>query len=118
MIATIVTSLAVAFITGVTFLAYKHPKAFKRLYWPLCFLITCAFLATSVWNSAISAVLSTLKDFIPASHLQTAMQKAHELDLPAWYLLVFFASIIYIVFLLWLPNLLAEDSDKEKTKDK
>ncbi len=118
MITTLVTSLAVAFITGLTFLAYKHPIAFKRLYWPVCFLITSAFLAVSIWNSAIATVLSALKDFIPVANLPDATLKAHELDFPAWHSLVFFASVIYIVFLLWLPNLLTDDSDKEKPKDR
>lgn len=116
-ITTLLSSLIIAFLSGLTFLAYKHSIAFKRLYWPICFLVTCVFLAFLVWNSAINAVLSALKDFIPTAQLQAATLKAHELDFPAWHPLAFLASIIYIVFLLWLPNLLADDSGKEKPKD-
>ena len=117
MISALLTSLAVAFISGMTFLAYTHPIAFKRLYWPICFLISVSYIATAVWNGAISTVLATLKDFIPPPQFQTASAKAHELDFQVWYIWVFLASVIYMVFLLWLPNLLKEDSDKTKPKD-
>ncbi|MDW5418881.1 hypothetical protein R6242_20120 [Iodobacter sp. CM08] len=108
----LVTSLALAFISGITFLAYKHPIAFKRIYIPLCYLFSVLSFTAFAWNSAIVTVLSTLKAFIPTAQSSAAATKAHELDFPAWHSWVLLCFIIYMVFLLWLPNLLADDKDK------
>ena len=114
---TLFASLILALISGLTFLAYKHPIAFKRLFWPLFFLITAAFFVATAWNGAVSSVLSALSEFIPPTQLQAASLKAHELDFPSWHTLAFLCSGLYMSFLLWLPILLAEDKEKIKPKD-
>ena len=114
---TLFASLILAFISGLTFLAYKHQIAFKRLYWPLFFLITAAFLVATAWNGAVSSALSALSEFIPPTQFQAASLKAHELDFPSWHPLVFLCSVIYMSFLLWLPILLAEGKEKTEPKD-
>lgn len=115
--AAIVSGLLVALITGITFLAYKHPTAFSRLYWPLFFVLLSASIGIGAWNGSITETLAVLKDFIPPAQLQAATLKTQELKLASWYSWVFPIAVIYLVFLLWLPHLLSEDKKKEKPKN-
>jgi len=112
-----ITSIIIAFISGLTFLAYKHPGAFRRLYWPIFFVIFASSIWVWVWNGAINTVLSALKDFIAPAQFQAASLKAHELDFPSWYWWILTISVIYMMFLLWLPDLIADDKNKEKPKN-
>ena len=115
--AAIVSGLLVALITGITFLAYKHPIAFSRLYWPLFFVLLSASIGIGSWNGAITTTFATLKDIIPSAQLPAATLKAQELKLASWYSWVFPIAAIYLVFLLWSPHLLAEDKKKAKPEN-
>ncbi len=116
--ATIVSGLLVTLITGITFLAYKHPTAFSRfLYWPLFFVLLSASVGIGAWNGSVTETLAALKDIIPPTQLHVATFKTQELKLASWYSWVFPIAVIYLVFLLWLPHLLSEDKEKEKPKD-
>lgn len=110
--AAVISSLIVAFITGITFLAYKHPVAFKRLYFPIFVVLLVLGVGFGSWNAAISAALTALKEFIPSDQFQAATLKVHGMDAPTWYLWAFMAATIYLGFLLWLPNILEEDKEK------
>ncbi len=112
----VISSLIVAFVTGITFLAYKHPIAFKRLYFPIFGVLLLIGVGFGAWNSAISITLAALKDFIPPEQFQAATLKAHALDAPTWYSWAFMGMVAYLVFLLWLPNII-EDEKKDKPKD-
>lgn len=111
----VISSLIVAFVTGITFLAYKHPIAFKRMYFPIFVVLLLIVVGFSAWNFAISITLASLKEFIPPEQFQAATLKAHALDAPSWYSLAFSGMVVYLVFLLWLPNII-EDEKKDKPK--
>ena len=111
-----ISGLIVAFITGITFLAYKHPVAFKRLYFPVFVVLLLVGVGFGAWNAAISATLAALKNFIQTEQFQAATLKAHTLDSPLWYSWAFMGMVAYLVFLLWLPNII-EDEKKNKPKD-
>ena len=104
-------------MSGITVLAYKHPTAFKRLYWPISLFLVAALVGVSAWNSAVNAVLLAVKDLIPVATFMAVSTKAHDLDISSWYLWGIGISMFYVGFLLFLPELTADDSKKEKPKN-
>ena len=112
----VISGLIVALVTGITFLAYKHPIAFKRLYFPIFGVLLLVGIGFGAWNAAISFTLIALKDIIPPEQFQAATLKAHALDAPTWYSWAFMGMVAYLMFLLWLPNII-EDENKDKPKD-
>lgn len=113
---TVITGLLIALVSGITVLAYKHPLAFKRLYWPISLFLVAALFGVSSWNSAINAVLLTVKDLIPAATFMAISTKAHDLDVPSWYSWGIGVFMFYVGFLLFLPELTGDDSKKERPK--
>jgi len=59
-----IVGLALAAISGLTMLAYKHPEAYRKIHIPLNLTLLAVFVVISAWcfswDSAISHVFSAL----------------------------------------------------------
>ena len=49
-IETLIYSLIVAAVTGLTFIAYKHPNGYKKIFWNITPLATMVLLMILAWN--------------------------------------------------------------------
>ena len=97
----LITGLILAAISGITFLAYKHPKAYDKLFQPLMFSSLGLFIAlSSYWLGWSAGHTSTDHDAFPFSFV--------------WIYVGYAASYIYFKFLAMLPQIL---EDKPKKKD-
>lgn len=108
MIETLLVTLIVAAITGLCILAYRHPAAYAKLYFPLI-LIGCVVLAGVVlWNAALDlSELSISRLEIPSEYMAEIRSTLGDRKLPyMWSFLVFLAYNSLLAFLMFLPILL------------
>ena len=102
-------TLVVMVISGVTFLAYKHPEAYQKIYPILAALLLAAISGLGAWNYGVTVTGHKLDDLIDPSKGVEALNIIRELEFPFFVQLV--APIIvsfYLVFLSFLPNLLGK----------
>ena len=115
---TIIGGLAVAAITGLSVIAYRHPAAYARVYRQLVYML---FGAWAVWviygfgftTGFSNAVLATMK-------LNSGtIIKTPSRGFPSFWLSMVPAIVYaYLVFLKLLPHLLRDEAHSpEKSKD-
>jgi UDP-N-acetylmuramyl pentapeptide phosphotransferase/UDP-N-acetylglucosamine-1-phosphate transferase len=113
-IQTIGASLILAAISGLSYLAYKHPKAYSRLYIPLCLIGVIALALIGIWDTALSVAQEHLKQSLPAEQSEISKAVLSGLTVSfGWTMLCAFVYILIIAVLLFLPNLLEEDKKHE-----
>ena len=109
----LVPGLFVAAISGITFIAYKHPTGYQRLFWLLGIIFGIASVAGIIWDTSSAATAFALRPFIPPANRAAALA---ALDNPIertwaiWSGLTF----LYLLFLLGLPRLLREQQPPNK----
>ncbi len=97
---TLISSLIVAALSGLTFLAYKHPEAFKPIRFILNTLCIAILVGIAIWNSALSSAYSALIPFLSKEVGILEAQKAIEtLKVPFG-----LTSIAYISIILFLTR--------------
>jgi hypothetical protein len=108
MIPSIVAGLVVAFVSGLTFVAYKHPAGYRKLHIPLIasawgvFIIHMIYYfgETQGFYQALDGVRELNKD--KAVFFQTP---SHASD-PIWWFIIPMSFVAYVTFLRALPSLL------------
>jgi hypothetical protein len=118
MLNTIAASLILAAITGLTFLAYKHPKAYSRI--ALFFLFPLIVLAMVFMFGFDLGMMSGYDAATPFMDVYKRLEalsasSSNRLMTPRNALLVFLCGA-YLSFLLALPFILEEKKD-DKPKD-
>jgi hypothetical protein len=108
---TIASALILAFISAVTFVAYKHPKSYHRLYLYLAVVALALVGAATIWNASNSRALLAVPMDTPG--YDAIRERIDALAAPLWTPLVAFALIAYLIFLSFLPNFLEHD-DRHK----
>lgn len=112
MIETLTVSLILTFISGITFIAYRHPDGFHRIYIGLVFVSSLILAIVIAYNSGVKScqdvVYNSLSNPTRDSLNVLLSQKniASDIVIPVWFLF-----LIYINILLWLPDILKK---KEK----
>jgi ABC-type polysaccharide/polyol phosphate export permease len=119
---TIISAMVMAAISGLTFIAYKHPKGYTRIYFPvmICgiavFLLYATFCVGYIHGFSDSSI-GYLKLNPPAIHSPVS-----EIGSPTiWDFLIPVLFVGYLTFLQVLPSILdlpTKDDDKDKPKDK
>jgi len=114
MIESLITGLVLAAVSGVTFIAYKHPNGYARMYFSLNMATLsmafglCVFNGLNVFGSAsvINHLVSKMPD-LPLSSLTVEASKLHY-SLKFIACTVFVAAIIlgYFALLKYLPQVL------------
>jgi protein-S-isoprenylcysteine O-methyltransferase Ste14 len=69
---TVISGIVVAALSGLGFLAYKHPRAYKKLYWPLSIISLALFLGAIVWDKSNSTAHVAALPYIPREMLAEA----------------------------------------------
>lgn len=107
---TFIYTLAAAALSGLTFIAYRHPRVYAKLSW----LINSMFVGASAymigWNSAVSTTQLVARQHIPLDKSIEAISAFGTLEysllqsvgLP-------FLLIGYHIFLLILPHMMAHE---------
>lgn len=114
MIETIASGLVLAMVSGLSFIAYKHPAGFGRLFFPIANVITSVAAGLCVWallNLALAAsVISHLATEFPDKPMSTIAQNAStvvdSLKSLAVIVIVYVIVMAYLFFLRQLPKIL------------
>jgi hypothetical protein len=115
-LATITGTIAVAALGGLTIVAYKHPKAYKKLLLFLNGITVLGFVGGFSW------ILSNQWAAIAAKNAAYNLcpGKAYEIRdavdsyaVPTWLFWAFFGSVLYVQFLSTFPFWLSEEQPPE-----
>jgi len=111
----LISGIAVAALSGLTFLAYKHHSAFRILGNALIAATTIGLIGAAVWDmGAMHAFVIDLK-FIDANRLQEAQHASQDARLLNWPIFAAYAAACgYVMFLFYLPQLLGEQNPPDK----
>ena len=111
-------ALIIAALTGISFIAYKHPKAYEKLYPKILVVGGATFLALFAWH--ISR-LETYGDLLPFLETGRSDEIKAVIDSKAflhwWVIVSFLVCYFYLMFLAVLPGLLEQDDKREKESD-
>lgn len=75
---TFIVIAALAVICGVTFLAFKRPRAYRRVSPPLRNLIALAFVASSVWSMGVLHGADSMTPYLKEGQLKEAHRVTFE----------------------------------------
>jgi hypothetical protein len=105
--------LAIIIIASVTYLAYRYPAKYERLFNPLYIITFTVYVGLSVWNTGTMMSLMVLSQFIKEGEVEKAQATIKALQIP-WiplHTLVWFL-FLYFLLLSFLPRLLEREKKK------
>ena len=113
MIESIVSALAVAFISALAWIAYRHPGGYKKLYQPLSWLLIAAYCGSQLWSLAVTKTYSSLHTLLAPGNADAADQVRSNLEIDfGWAFLWFTVAYAYIFFLRFLHAILESTPEK------
>lgn len=106
-----IAAAGVAALSGLTFLAYKHPKAYSRLYVAFLIIYGALWVAAQLFTLGVehAAELAGTAGYKDAAALITKSVTPREFEQSDF---IFFGVLFYLGFLLWLPDLIGKDEKK------
>jgi hypothetical protein len=118
--------IAVAAISGITIIAYKHPQAFRKLFWFLISLLVLSYVIMFSWtlsnNYAADAAFDAASHIksISFSEMENIRDAVHAWNIPVWCLHVINALFLYLGFLrsfpAWLLDKKPPDDEKQRPR--
>jgi hypothetical protein len=107
---TLVYPLVLACISGLAYLAVKHPAVYEKLFNKLYFCSGVAGLVLGLWSTAVSKTLSALYPFIADGKQAAAAAAADGISVSlGWVVIWQLLSMAYLLFLSWLANQIKND---------
>ncbi|SRR6266446_4505551 len=114
MLETVAAGLILAAVSGITYLAYKHPPAFRKLFYPMLGLIIAPQIILGAWALGVSHSYATIYRFIDRTKWNEADAAINSITPREWLVsLVLFGSLAYLAFLRALPLLIHEKKEAE-----
>ena len=105
MLDNLIISLILMFVSGLTFVAYKHPDLYEdKFFNKLMFAALIVFLGSQTYDLAISNAFSTLREFIDKDSLEKATSAKEEMEVPMYVFVGASALYVYSFFLSWLAH--------------
>lgn len=102
---TVVYSLIVAAITGLTAIAYTQPDFYRENFDNKVFAIAVGSLVlVNSWGLAVSMTFKTLKEFIVEDKLEAANKAVEAISVSMDVQIGIWVAIVYCFFLNWLAS--------------
>lgn len=115
MLENILSGIILASITGITYVAYKHPKGYRRISSKLTALIFLVFVGGSIWNAAVAKTFHVVYEFIDRAKLSEARLAQTSIEIHyAWFFTSLIGCLLYLLFLGLLPVILDLKEDEEQ----
>jgi hypothetical protein len=118
MIETIISGILLASISGVTFLAYKHPKGYFRLYWFLMPATAIAFAWVISNDRGLFDAKEVLVQFIPQpidwQRVNDALDK--KMLAGSWTMPAQIAIWVYLTLLLFLHRIISDKARRSAAR--
>ena len=117
---TLISGLAVLAVSGLTFVAYRHPQAYRRLQPALRIVISFLVCVGLAWDFGIMRAYSAILPLFPVDQM-TAISKAIDpLKIGSvWMFVGVMAAYLYIEVIGFLPHMLGDEKPSyEKRRDR
>jgi hypothetical protein len=112
---TVFTSLLIAAISGLAYLAVKHPTIYEKLYSKFYSAIGLVFFLLIFWSGSLQFAVAMLTPFIIPDKLVEARSLIDAMTVPlSWLLFSNFGSVGYLFFLSWLARQIHQDNRSKK----
>jgi len=111
----IISPLIIAIISALTFVAYKHPTAYKKLLLPILIICIVLDLVFTTWEISISVISSKLLPLIGREKITEAeliIDKHQIFDNPMYLSIIFILIVAFLFILNSFPHLFGKN-DKE-----
>jgi hypothetical protein len=113
----LMVSLIVAAVSGLGFLAYKHPKAYEVLSLGVMVVLLLLFAGTGIWDIAVGRAYLGVMEFIPSDKWQQVRSALETVKSPRSWNYVIWGFIIYVQLLRGLPALLERYKEEQPIKE-
>jgi hypothetical protein len=114
---TFFSSLGLATLSAISFLAYRHPAAYRKIYPALGVILLVTVTAAGAWNMAVSNCLEVLWTYIAPGKAAEALDLASTIKVPLWMWLAAASLGAYFAFLTQLYKLLDTKLNEPRHKD-
>lgn len=105
MVENLIISLTLMFVSGLTFVAYKHPELYdEKFFNKLVFTVIIVILGSQLYDFGVSNAFSVLRKYIDDESLDKAISAKEGVEIPAAVLIGAVALYIYSFFLTWLAH--------------
>jgi hypothetical protein len=102
--------IALAALSALTFVAYKHPIGYQRLAMPLRIVVPALFIAVVVWDVSSMQTFGSVYEFIDFSKIKEARTAAESMRFLNGYIFTaYILGMIYLEFLGFLPLILGDE---------
>ena len=110
--------IILAALSGITFVAYKHPEAYSKLYWWLLALSALANVAGTAYDVGISDAIHALSmaKSMDAAQRVLAVDAIGPRSLPGWIYAVLWGLVLYFLFLSSFPAWLTKTPTTESER--
>lgn len=96
-------------ISGLTFIAYKHPEGYQKLFNFLYFFAFLIYATIGSWSASGSYLWSKIDNELTKEQIKTIEPIFTNVQFPVIETnLIFWGFSIYLLFLSFLPNLLEQ----------
>ncbi len=110
----VIPALFIAAISSLTFIAYKHPNAYRKLYLPLMICCMIIIIAVSAWTWGSKFTFDALIKYIEVDKIREAAAVADSHQISPWVVSALAGLNLYFLALSYLPRLLEEDKPEKK----
>ena len=115
----VLVSIILAALTGLTILAYRHPEAFIKLFWPLIIIMNIALACVFAWDMGMSFGYRLVREYINQGSLNEASQVVDANKVFTGRLLLWYLGVaVYLTFLSVLHLLIDKKQPDRKADDK
>jgi hypothetical protein len=120
MLETLVTSLILALISSLAYLAYKHPKAYAKIYAPILVSMLCVLIALTAWDAALTFAYRPVAKLAKSTEELDTMGQALDsvkVSRSVWPVpAIWFLLQAYLYVLSRLPSILADEENDTSPK--
>jgi hypothetical protein len=108
MVEQVLSGLLIAGISGLAFIAYRHPAGYQKLFLFLHYGAMGIFILFFMWNMGVLYGEITLTKFIPVEKYAEAKKAAEAIKIPySWLIIGYLGFALYNVLLRNIHNILS-----------
>ena len=112
----LIYTLLTMFLSGLAFVAYRHPSSFPRIWDILLLLVGVVFVVALIWDGAVLQTYHSLLQFIGFENREQAEQRFNSLRLMHLNFFLYVFGFVLYTFVLRLLPLLGISSSKNGYK--
>ena len=114
-----IVGLMLAGVSAISFVAFKHPHGYARLFPYLVGGVTAVFLGITVWHVAIEVLWGDLSLFVDETRLREASEAKAHFSVPfAWSAIAYIGISAFLWVNLKLPPFLENTDEHSSSRDK